>query len=255
MKTIAVTIQKGGTCKTTTAAALAAGLSLHGKKVLSIDLDPQGDLSFAFATHPEVPSSMDVLYGHTKAEEAVQHTAQGDIIAAAPALSGADLKLASSADGARKLKEALGPVKRKYDYIVIDTPPALGALTVNALSAADDIIIPAQANVFSLKAIRQLAATIEAVRNTTNPTLVISGILLCKYDRRPIIQRDNANALKNEAIRLHTKLFNSRIRNCTAVQEAQLVQENIFTYAPKSHAAEDYRSFVSEFLADEREGL
>lgn len=254
MKTMAVTIQKGGTCKTTTASALAAGLALHGKNVLSIDLDPQGDLSFAFLARADVPSSMDVLYGQAKAEEAIQHTAQGDIIAAAPALSGADLKLASSCAGATKLKEALEPVKKNYDYIVIDTPPALGALTVNALSAADGVLIPAQANVFSLKAIKQLSATIDAVRNTTNPTLVISGILLCKYDRRPIIQRDNAAALKNEAERLHTKVFNSRIRNCTAIQEAQLLQQSIFSYAPRSHAADDYKNFVQEFLSDEKRG-
>lgn len=249
-KIITITNQKGGTGKTTIAAVLAAGLHLKGYKTLLIDLDPQGNLSYSARTGSNV-SIYDVLIGNTPIEEVIQQTADGDIIPSSNALSGADLYLTNTGKEYR-LKEALEPIKDNYDYIVIDTPPALGILTVNALTASNEIIIPAQADIYSVQGIGQLADTIAAIRRYCNPGLKIRGIILSRYNPRSVLSREITEHLKAEAEALNTKLFNTTIREGIAIKEAQTLQLNIFEYAKKAKITEDYRSFINEYL-NERE--
>ena len=250
MKTITVTNQKGGTGKTTTAIQLAAGLSLKGYKTLSIDLDAQGNLTYTAGAKTDGATALGVLTGEVKAENAIQHTPSGDIIAANKALAGADAFIADTGKEYR-LKEALESLQAAYDYIIIDTPPALGILTINALTACTGAIIPAQADIYSLQGIAQLNSTIETVKKYCNPSLSIMGIVLTRFNGRSIIRREVAEMLERTAEQLHTKLYTSKIRECTALVEAQATKQNIYSYAPRSNATADYKALVDEILRGE----
>jgi len=255
MKIIAVSNQKGGTGKTTTALNLGAALTLRGRKVLLIDLDSQTNLSYAMdanATGITGHGSLDVLEERITAAEAIQHTAQGDVIAASPALAGADL-IITQVGKEYRLREALEPLEGMYDYCIIDTPPALGILTINALTAADACIIPAQADIFSLQGIGQLYNTIQTVRKYCNPRLTILGILLTRYNPRAIISREVGEMAAATAEGMGSKVFTTKIRECTALKEAQALRSNIFDYARSSNAAADYTSFTEELLIEEEE--
>ena len=242
--------QKGGVGKSTTAAALGAGLTLKGFKVLHIDLDAQGNLTFCMGAGASALSSLEVLTGTATAAEAIKHTDQGDIIPASPALAGADALITATGKEYR-LREALEPLHDLYDYIVIDTPPALGILTVNALTACTGAIIPSQADVFSLQGIAMLGQTISTVRKYCNRDLKVKGIVLTRYNSRAVLSRDMADLIDQTAQQLQTRLYHTKIRECTALKEAQAVQDNIFAYAPKSNAAADYRDLVAEIIEEE----
>lgn len=242
--------QKGGVGKSTTAAALGAGLTLRGYRVLHIDLDAQGNLTFCMGAGAAALSSLEVLTGTATAQEAIRHTAQGDIIPASPALAGADALITATGKEYR-LREALEPLHDLYDYIVIDTPPALGILTVNALTACTGAIIPSQADVFSLQGIAMLGQTISTVRKYCNRDLKVKGIVLTRYNSRAVLSRDMADLIDQTAQQLQTRLYHTKIRECTALKEAQAVQDNIFAYAPKSNAAADYRDLVAEIIEEE----
>ena len=249
-KIIAVAIQKGGQGKTTSAAALGAGLTLRGNKVLFVDLDAQGNLSYALgadATGLTGRSALEVLQGVTSAADAIQHTPQGDIIASSPALAGADTTITATGKEYR-LAEALEPIAGNYDYIILDTPPSLGILTINALTAAAEAVIPAQADMFSLQGIGQLWQTIQAIRKYCNPGLKIAGILLTRYNGRAVISREVKEMLSQTAAQMKTKVYSSRIRECTALKEAVAVKKDIYSYAPRSNAAMDYSAFIDELL-------
>lgn len=244
MEVIAIVNRKGGVGKTATAQALGAGLAHKKKKVLYIDLDSQTNLSYGLGADPSGLSSMDVLTGEATAEEAIQHTPQGDIIPGAEALAGADAII----DGTGKeyrLKEAIEGLK--YDYIIIDTPAQLGTLTVNALTASNSLIIPVQAEVYSLQGIGQLNKTIEAVKKYCNKDLYIRGILITRYNGRAIISKDMQANLQEVAERLNTRLYSTPIRECVSIKEAQATQQDIYSYAPRSNAAKDYEAFIKEF--------
>ena len=189
METIAIINQKGGVGKSTTASAIGGGLN---SKVLHVDLDPQCNLSYLMEANISgltQASALDVLQGNASAADAIQHTAQGDIIAASPALSGADIVLTATGKEYR-LKEALEAIVGEYDYCIIDTPPALGILTINALTACNGCIIPAQADFLSLQGIGQLHGTIETVKKYCNPGLKVYGIVLTRYSARAVISRE-----------------------------------------------------------------
>jgi chromosome partitioning protein len=246
---LAIINQKGGVGKSTTAAAIGAGLILKGHKVLYIDLDAQGNLTFNMGIGAAAISSLEVLTGTAPAREAIRRTASGDIIPASPALAGADSIITATGKEYR-LKEALEPLHSLYDYIVIDTPPALGILTVNALTACTGAIIPAQADAYSLQGIAMLGQTVDTVRKYCNRALTIKGIVLTRYNSRAVLSRDMAELISQTATQLHTKLYTSTIRECTALKEAQAVQQDIFTYAPRSNAATDYKALVAEILEE-----
>lgn len=249
MKTIAIINQKGGVGKSTTALSVGAGLGYRGRSVLFIDLDPQGNLSHTTGAGNGHPGSVDVLSGRVSAEAAIQR-AQWDIIASSPSLTGADAMITSTGKEYR-LKEALEPILDRYDHIVIDTPPTLGILTVNALTACQGCLIPAQADIYSLQAISQLYGTIQTIQKYCNPDLRVLGILLTRYNNRAIISREVADMIAETASAIKTKLFSTKIRECTAIKESQAVKQNILAYAPKSNAAVDYNKLIDELLKEE----
>lgn len=244
---IAIINQKGGVGKSTTANAIGAGLSLKGFKILYIDLDAQGNLSYTMGAGNSSLSSLEVLNKTATAAQATQQTEQGNIIPASPALAGADTVITAVGKEYR-LKEAIEPLKEEYDYIIIDTPPALGILTINALTACTGAVIPAQADIYSLQGISQLHSTIQTVRQYCNPSLMVKGIVLTRYSSRAILSREVAEMIEETAKRLDTKLYKTAIRENIAVKESQARQQDIFTYSPKSNAAEDYKALVDEII-------
>lgn len=247
MKTITITNQKGGTGKSTTTAALLSGLTLKGYKVLAIDLDAQCNLTYTVGAKTEGATALGILTGEVPTKAAIQHTDSGDIIAANKALAGADAFIADTGKEYR-LKEAIESIKEDYDYILIDTPPALGILTVNALTACNSVIIPAQADIYSLQGIEQLAETMKPVKKYCNPDLTIEGILLTRYNSRSILSRDIAELAGQLAAKLGTKVFKTTIREAIAVKEAQISQQSLNTYAPSAKVTADYTALIEELL-------
>lgn len=244
MKTITVINQKGGVAKSTTAQMLAAALRRKGNTVLMVDLDAQGNLTAATGASllPIKAEAARLLQGE-KLPPA--ESTQGPIYTSSPALAAADLTLTQTGKEYR-LREALDGMA--FDYCVTDTPPALGVLTVNALTAADYAIIPARADLFSIQGIGQLAQTIEAIKKYTNPGLTVAGILLTMFNKRTILQRETADILQSTAQQMGTAVFDTRIRPCSALPEAQARRQDIFTYSPRSNAAADYEAFTDELL-------
>ena len=251
-RVICIANQKGGVGKTTTAGALATGLNLKGYKTLLIDTDPQADLSFSLGASRKGNTTKEMLEGTCTAQDAIQHTQGSDIIASKSELAGADKWL----KGSYILKEALKPLKKKYDYIIIDTPRALAMLTINALTASDEVIITGTADAFVLNAIMELNDTIEETQAHTNPRLKIAGILLCKQDSNTNITKELENILRTQVERkLKTKVFNTVIRQGKHIREAQLLQQSLFEYAPNSNPAKDYMSFICEYLDTHQDKL
>ena len=247
---IAITAQKGGTGKTTTAATMAAGLTLKGYKVLLIDLDQQGSLSFICKADATGKTTLGILTREITAEEAIQPVEIADIIPANKALAGAEAVLKETG-GEYRLKEALEPIKGKYDFIIIDCPPALGSLTINALTAANKVIVPAQADVLSLAGITQLYDSCKLVKKYTNKELEIAGILLAKHSNRTVLKRDLEEVLREQlSQQMQSKVYTATIREAVAINEAQYMQQSLFSYAGNSKVAEDYRAFIEEFLQD-----
>jgi chromosome partitioning protein len=249
MEVIAVINQKGGVGKSTTAHAIGAGLTLKGHRVLYVDLDAQGNLSYTLRADTNGLTAMELLQGRNT-QAAIQRTAQGDIIASSPSLAGADT-IITAVGKEYRLREALEPLGGLYDYCIIDTPPALGILTINALTACNGAIIPAQADIYSLQGISQLHTTIETVKQYCNPALTIKGIVLTRYNSRAIISREVADMIEQTAGQLQTKLYNTKIRECTAIKEAQATQQDIYSYAPRSNATADYTALIAEILGGE----
>ena len=249
MKTIAIINQKGGVGKSTTALALGSGLRLKGNKVLFIDLDAQGNLSHTMKAQTKGYNAMGVMQYPLIIKDEIQHTKSGDILASSGLLSGADL-IVNQTGKEYRLKEALSTIENLYDFVVIDTPPALGVLTVNALTACDGAIIPAQADIYSLQGINQLSTTVATVRRYCNRDLKILGIVLTRYNARAVISREVSETVEQVAKGLKTKLYNTKIRECTAIKEAQATRQDIYTYAPKCNAALDYNKLIDEILSE-----
>ena len=243
--------RRGGAGKTVTAHALGAGLSLKGNKVLFIDLDSQCNLSFDMGVTNASLTSMELLSGTARIEDIIAHTEIGDIIPASHNLAVADYTLTDTGKEYR-LKEMIAPILDRYDYIIIDTPPSLGVVVINALTASTGAIIPAQTEIHSLQGIGLLNEALEAVRRYTNPTLKIVGILITRYNGRAILSQDMKANLELMATEIGTTIFDTPIRECVSIKEAQANQTDIFSYAPKSNGAKDYQTFIEDVL--EREG-
>lgn len=247
-KVISLSNQKGGVGKTTTTGAVAAGYKLKGYRVLCVDLDPQSNLSFSSGAETEdCPTIYEILKGEAKTSFSIQKTPSFDIIASNILLSGIELEFTQTGRE-YLLKEALNTVKDKYDYIFIDTPPALSILTVNAFTASNYIIIPMLTDIFSLQGIAQLSETIDRVRKYCNPDLKVEGIVLTKYNKRTILSREIKGTAELIAAQLNTVIFNSTIRSSVAVMEAQTNQQDIYNYSPKNAAAKDYMNLVEELI-------
>jgi len=245
---IAITNQKGGVGKSTTTEALAEGLAHKGKKTLLIDLDAQGSISLTAGATQTPPTMYEVLTQQCESATAIQQRqGRADMIPASQYLARLDVELVATGKEYR-LREQLAPLLPLYDFIVIDTPPALGVLTVNALTAAHRVIMPAQADIYSLQGVGQLSETLEAIRAYTNPGLTLMGILLTRHNARSVLSRDMAEAARATAQQIGTFLYDTVIREAVALKEAQANRQSIFTYAPKSNPAADYMAFTEEFL-------
>lgn len=242
MRTIAIVAQKGGTGKTTTSAALCAGLTRRGKRVLTIDLDPQANLSYIMRADTRHITAKNLLEETAKAAQAIQETPAGAIIAASPLLSIADIPRTANS----RLKKALEAIAGQYDYCLIDCPPSLGPLTINGLTAADGVIIPTMPDALSLQGVGALMQTIETVKGKANPSLQVMGLLLTRYSSRALINRAGERQTEGIAAQHGTKLYKTRIRECVALREAQAMQEDIFSYAPRSRGAADYSALIDE---------
>lgn len=229
MKIITVAAIKGGTGKTTTAAALAQASK---KKVLAIDLDPQGNLSFCLGADLNRAGSYQLLHG-APPEEVTQRTDQSiDVIAASSDLATEKTKAAS----VYRLQEALEPIKKKYDLIIIDTPPTIGEVTYNALQASSHALIPLLADSFSLQGLYQI---MDIITQLNNPRLKVLGTVINQFDSRPKISRYLQEVIAEKGQEIGAPLLYT-IRKGIAVVEAQALQQSLFDYAPKSKPAHDY---------------
>ncbi|MEG0614711.1 MAG: AAA family ATPase [Oscillospiraceae bacterium] len=242
---IAVTNQKGGVGKTSTVSALSGVFTQMGKDVLAIDLDPQGNLTFSLGANDEHITIHDVLTGEVSIKDAIQHTKNCDVIAANILLSGSELEL-TTIGREYILKERLEPVLQKYDYILIDTPPALSILTINAYTAADDLIIPMTPEILSLQGIAQLKDTIFAVKKYYNKSLSLRGILLTKYNPRILLTKEVEEMAEIVAAQLGTAVLTTKISPSISVAEAPAHQKTIVKYSPRAKATREYIALVKE---------
>ncbi len=246
---IVLTNQKGGVGKTTTSTALAAGLvSFYHKKVLAVDLDPQGNLGFSLGLDIEEGRTIhDVLMGKIPARAAIQETDYCDVITSNILLSSAELDF-NVPERELLLKKALAPVASRYDYIIIDTPPALNILTVNAYAMAHYLIIPMAPEILSLLAVTQIKETIDSVRESLNPRLDVLGILLTKYNKHTVLAREVKEMAENIASQIGTCVFDTKIRASVAVAEAPAHGISLFDYSPHAKPSRDYMDFIKETL-------
>lgn len=246
MRIISVANQKGGTAKTSTAHALVTGAAYKGKRSLAIDFDPQGNLSFIMGADANRAGAYELMKQQAQAAQIVQYTSQGDIIPASLNLAAADTEFSGKPGRDFFLQAALEPLQDAYDVVVIDTPPTLGTLLVNALTASDEVIIPMNADILSLQGLYQLAETINQVKSFCNKGLKVTGILLTRYSGRTVLARDIKETIEAKCAELGIPLLNTVIRDGVAVREAQTTQESLFAYAPNSNPAKDYLQLFDE---------
>ena len=243
---ITITNQKGGVGKTTTACSLMDGLRHRGARVLGVDLDPQGSLGFCLGLDIENCATIyDVLKGSRSIREVITPSECGDILPSNILLSAAELEF-NRPGREFLLKTCLSEVSEDYDYIIIDTPPALNVLTVNAYVAADGLIIPMAPEILSLLGVAQIRETIDTVRRCYNSRLRVLGIVLNKYNQRFTLNREVLDMAEQIAKQLDTKVFQARIRSGVAVAEAPAHGESVLSYAPDSKVARDLRLLLNE---------
>ena len=236
MQTITTAVIKGGTAKSTTAAALAQAATAAGKRVLCIDLDPQANCTFFIGADQNRPGSYQLLHGADPAQ-IIQQTEQGiAAIAASP-----DLAAEKTAPGsAKRLQAAIEPLKKEYDLILIDTPPAMGELTFNALQASTGLIIPLETDNSSLQGLYQIT-DIAHQMSRSNPQLSIIGVIIAKYEKNIKVNRFMRDAIAAKAQETGAPYL-MEIRKGTAIREAQLMQQSLYQYAPRSNPAQDYKT-------------
>ena len=238
--------QKGGVAKTTTTLNLAVAFKEQGYRVLAIDLDPQGNLTMSQGMNPDAieRSMFDVLVHRLPISE-ITHEAEIDVAVSSIDLAGAELALSSMIGRERALEKALIEVRDKYDFIMIDTPPSLGLLTINAFVAATGVIVPVQCEYLSLRGLVQLENTLAMVRENLNPEVKIEGILPTMFDRRTLHSREAVEILEENFGDL---VYKTRIRKTVRYAEAPVKGTSVLKYDPKGTAAEAYRELAKEVL-------
>lgn len=244
---ITFTNQKGGVGKTTLAMNFGIRLKMAKARVLLVDMDPQCSLTYVMGVDAPKVTIMDVLERRVHVTQAVVHTEECDLICASPRLSVADVTFTKTGKEFL-LRDALAPLQAYYDFIVLDSPPTLGVLTINILTAADGVIIPALADIFSLQGIGQLYSTIETVRKYCNPKLRVIGIVLSRHSDRLVVSRELRGAMQKTAQQIGSSVYDAVIRESVMVREAEAKRQSIFRYAWRSAQAQDYERVAAEFL-------
>jgi chromosome partitioning protein len=243
---IAFANQKGGVAKTTTTLNLAVAFAERGLRVLAVDLDPQGNLTMSQGMNPDTieRSMFDVLVHRLPITEVIART-EIDVAVSSIDLAGAELALSSMIGRERALEKALLPVKHEYDYILIDTPPSLGLLTINALVASNGVIVPVQCEYLSLRGLVQLENTMSMIRENLNPDVRIAGILPTMFDTRTLHSREAIEILEENFGDL---VYRTRIRKTVRYAEAPVKGSSILKYDPNGPAADAYRALAEEVL-------
>jgi chromosome partitioning protein len=238
--------QKGGVAKTTTTLNLGVALAEQDLKVLLVDLDPQGNLTMSQGLNPDTieRSMFDVLVHRLPIQEVIHHT-EVDLAVSSIDLAGAELALSSMIGRERALEKAIVPVKDGYDYVLVDTPPSLGLLTINALVASNGVIVPVQCEYLSLRGLVQLENTLSMIRENLNPDVGIEGILPTMYDSRTLHSREAVEILQENFGDL---VFDTKIRKTVRYAEAPVKGTSVLKYDPSGSAAEAYRELAKEVL-------
>ena len=247
---LSVANQKGGVGKTTTSINLAAAIALKKKRTLLIDLDPQSNASISFFNPDQIQTDTmyDIFAEHPVAMAKVIRPTKDPNLFVAPArlaLARLEQQLSGQFDAPFKLKDALTPILKDYDYIVMDTPPALGILTVNALVASTHLLVPIQAAYFAIEGTDDLLETYGRIRSRPNPGLKVLGVVITLFDKRTNISRDTHEQIRSV---FGEALFKTRISKNVRLEESPAYKETIFTFAPKSTGAEEYRKLAQEVL-------
>ena len=246
VRVIALANQKGGVAKTTTTLNLAVALKEKGMKVLCVDLDPQGNLTMSQGLNPdEIDRSMYDVLVHKLPIEQVIHEREIDLAVSSIDLAGAELALSSMIGRERALEKALVSVRDRYDYILIDTPPSLGLLTINAFTASDGVIVPVQTEYLALRGLVQLENTLAMVRENLNPNVQIMGILPTMFDKRLLNSKEAVDILVENFGEL---VYQTRIRKLVRYAEAPVKGQSVLAYDPTGEAAKMYRDLAKEVL-------
>src|SRR5438552_9487683 len=245
-RVIAFANQKGGVAKTTTTLNLGVALAEQGMRVLAVDLDPQGNLTMSQGWNPaEIARWMFAVLVHRLPISEIVRSNELDIAVSSIDLAGAELALASMIGRERALEKALAPVAESYDYILIDTPPSLGLLTINALVASNGVIVPVQCEYLSLRGLVQLENTLSMIRENLNPSVEIEGILPTMYDKRLLHSKEAVDILKENFGDL---VYKTKIRKTIRYAEAPVKGQSVLGYDPKGDAATLYRDLAKEVL-------
>jgi len=247
-KVISVTNQKGGVGKTTTSINLSASLVNRGKRVLLLDMDPQGNASVGLGVDTQEldHTIYDVLLAEASARESIVRSESGvDIMTANGDLAGAQVELLNEIGRELRLKKALKPIMDDYDYVFIDCPPALNVLTVNALVASNSVMIPMQCEYFALEGLSALISTVRAIRETLNPSLKIEGLLRTMFDKRNSLSGEVSRQLETH---FGSKVYDTVIPRNVRLAEAPSYGEPAISYSPHSKGARAYRLLADEML-------
>ena len=238
--------QKGGVAKTTSTVNLGAALREHDLRVLAVDMDPQGNLTMSQGIDTESleKSMYDVLVHRTPIEDVI-YERELDVAASTIDLAGAEMALATMIGRERALQRALDPVRERYDYILIDTPPSLGLLTINALTASEGVIVPVQCEYLSLRGLLQLERTLEMIRENLNPAVHIQGILPTLFDARTTHGKESIEVLRENFGDL---VFETVVRKTIKFAEAPVSGASVLKYDPRGRGAESYRALAREVL-------
>ena len=243
-RVISISNHKGGVGKTTSAINIGAGLNKLGKKILLIDLDPQANLSQSLKISTPGSNIYTALRGDHPLQT-IEIYPGLDIVPSTLDLSGAEVEMSGEAGREYILRELIEPIRASYDYILIDSPPSLGLLTINAFTASDEVFIPLQAQYLALQGLTKLLEVIDKIKKRLNKELKVGGVFITQYDSRKVLNRDVVATIEAH---FKDEVFKTRVRDNIALAEAPAQGVDIFRYNPKSYGAEDYLSLSKEIL-------